>query len=112
MDGPGTFTIAGAIRTIPEEYRREGTHVLFYDEEAAIECECVLRRWDDDDFWLADVVDGTCRSLKIREMPTPEDEFPNPEDYAIVPSRLKTELEKLASWFGQDWKLIYPNFYQ
>jgi hypothetical protein len=33
-------------------------------------------------------------------------------DYHIIPGKHQTELEKFASWFHQDWKLIYPHFYE
>lgn len=29
-----------------------------------------------------------------------------------VPKAEKSELQKFASWFHQDWDLIYPNFYE
>jgi len=31
-------------------------------------------------------------------------------EHQIVPGRERTELEKFASWFHQDWKLVFPNF--
>jgi hypothetical protein len=50
---------------------------------------------------------------QVQEISAPDERtLPEPEDYTIVPSRQKTELEKFASWFGQDWELIYPNFYE
>ena len=36
------------------------------------------------------------------------DEF---DDYVIVPSIPKSELEQFASFFHQDWKLIFPDFH-
>ncbi len=29
-----------------------------------------------------------------------------------VPKREKSELQRFASWFHQDWKLIYPDFHK
>ena len=35
------------------------------------------------------------------------------DGYKIIkPARPKTELEKFASWFHQDWKLVYKDFYE
>jgi hypothetical protein len=59
MEGPGTLFIANATKKIPEEYRREGTHILFFDREGGLECQAVLRRGPSEDFWLAAIVDGT-----------------------------------------------------
>ncbi len=33
MYGPGTLFIANATKKIPEQYRREGTCIFFYDSE-------------------------------------------------------------------------------
>ena len=33
----------------------------------------------------------------------------DPENYNLVSVRVVTGLEGLASWFHQDWKLIYPD---
>lgn len=33
------------------------------------------------------------------------------ESYRIVPSEPKSELQKFAFWFHQDWKLIFPDFH-
>lgn len=34
------------------------------------------------------------------------------ESHVIVPSKQLSELQKFASWFHQDWDLIFPDFYQ
>ena len=34
------------------------------------------------------------------------------EQYRIVPSESKTELQKFAFWFHQDWELIFSDFYE
>jgi hypothetical protein len=31
--------------------------------------------------------------------------------YRVVPSPRQSELQQLASWFHQDWKLFFPDFY-
>lgn len=59
MDGPGTLLIFNAIEKIPDRYRKEGTRILLHDSEGGLECEAVLRRGPGDNFWLADIVDGT-----------------------------------------------------
>ena len=31
--------------------------------------------------------------------------------YRVVPSPRQSELQQLASWFHQDWNLVFPDFY-
>jgi len=31
--------------------------------------------------------------------------------YRVVPSPARSELQQLALWFHQDWKLLFPDFY-
>lgn len=35
----------------------------------------------------------------------------NKTGYRVVPSTTRSELQQLALWFHQDWKLLFPDFY-
>jgi hypothetical protein len=47
-------------------------------------------------------------------MRRPERPRPKPGRPRIVPGKRKqrTELERFALWFHQDWELMYPDFYE
>lgn len=32
--------------------------------------------------------------------------------YVVVPKKNRSELQTFASWFHQDWELVFPDFYQ
>lgn len=40
------------------------------------------------------------------------DAMPPEEPYSIIPSPAKSEIEKFAMFFHQDWKLIYSDFHE
>ena len=39
-------------------------------------------------------------------------EMNNSDQYRVVKGEGQSELQKFASWFHQDWKLIFPNFHE
>jgi len=43
-------------------------------------------------------------------MPGHRDEESCDEDYRVVPTPEKSRLERFASWFHQDWKLVFSDF--
>lgn len=53
----------------------------------------------------------TAASLKSCLLHAEERKLKNSVDFEIMEQKKKKEIEKFASWFHQDWTLIFPNFH-